>query len=71
MTPAITTCEYTDVALSLQQTIREREAANGGAPMTVTIGEACGKPSVGSIEDDGVRRQFCGDHVRFERVLRD
>jgi hypothetical protein len=55
----------------MQQMIRERESADGGAPTTVAIGDPCGKPSVGAIDADGVRHHFCADHVLEERVLRD
>ena len=63
-------CEYTDVALTMQQMIRERETAEGGAPATDEIGEACGAPSVGSIEIDGVRRYFCAVHAIEEPIIR-
>jgi hypothetical protein len=63
-------CEYTDVALTMQQMIRERETADGGAAATDEIGEACGAPSVGSIEIDGVRRYFCAIHAIEEPIVR-
>jgi len=63
-------CEYTDVALTMQQMIRERATAESGAPATDEIGEACGAPSVGSIEIDGVRRYFCAAHVIEEPIVR-
>jgi hypothetical protein len=66
------TCQYVDVALVMQQMIRERETAKIGAPATVAIGDACGKPAIGSVpDDDGSRHHFCADHVLEERVLRD
>jgi len=71
MTPAMPPCEHVDVALSLQQMIRERETSQGGVPATVAIGSACGDASIGSIDTDGVRHHFCGDHVLRERVVRD
>lgn len=70
MTDFLLTCQYVDVALSLQQTIRERETAQGGAPSAVTIGEACGRPSIGSVHNDGVQHPFCADHVVEERISR-
>ena len=33
-------CEYTDVALTMQQMIRERATAESGEPATDEIGEA-------------------------------
>lgn len=63
-------CQHVDVALSLQQMIRERESARGGFPATVAIGEACGRPSIGSVETDGVRHPFCAAHVLEERISR-
>ncbi len=71
MTDPLPPCQYFDVALVMQQMIREREAHTGGDPTAVAIGDPCGKPSVGAIDADGVRRHFCADHVLKERVLRD
>ena len=71
MTEPLPSCQYFDVALVMQQMIRERESADGGTPTTVAIGDACGRPSVGAIDADGVRHHFCADHVLEERVLRD
>lgn len=53
-------CAHVDVALSLQQTIRERiEPGDVGE----VIGGACGEPSVGFVDDvDGSRRHFCALH---------
>lgn len=70
MTDLLLTCQHIDLALSLQQTIREREAAQSGASSAVTIGEACGKPSIGSVHNDGVQHRFCADHVLEERISR-
>jgi hypothetical protein len=70
MTDLLISCQHVDVALSLQQTIRERETAHGDTPPAVTIGEACGQPSIGSVENDGVRHRFCGDHVLETRISR-
>lgn len=70
MTDLSLTCQHVDVALSLQQTIRERETAQSGTPSAVTIGAACGQPSIGSVENDGVRHRFCTDHVLEERISR-
>ncbi len=71
MTDPPSPCQYVDVALVMQQMIRERESADGGAPATVAIGDPCGKASVGAIDTDGGRHHFCADHVLEERVLRD
>jgi len=65
------TCQYVDVALVMQQIIRERDSAESGGPATMTIGDACGKPSIGSIELDGLHHRFCAAHVVEARVLRD
>ena len=70
MMPPAATCQYVDVALVLQQVIREREAANGGVPASIAIGDACGKASIGSVEYGGVRQHFCADHVLLERISR-
>jgi hypothetical protein len=70
MTDPLSPCQYVDVALVMQQMIRERESADGGTPTTVAIGDPCGKSSVGAIETDGVRHHFCTDHVLEQRVLR-
>ncbi|HEX7247709.1 MAG TPA: hypothetical protein VF351_06375 [Actinomycetota bacterium] len=70
MSDPVFTCQHVDVALSLQQMIRERETALGGIPATVAIGEACGKLSTGSVEIDGVHHPFCTDHVLEERISR-
>ncbi len=70
MTDLLLTCQHVDLALSLQQTIRERETAQGGAPLAVEIGEVCGKPSIGSVENDGVQHRFCAGHVLEERISR-
>ena len=43
MTLPAATCQYVDVALVLQQAIRERETANGGVAASIAIGDACGK----------------------------
>jgi len=69
MTDPLPPCQYVDLALVMQQMIRERESEGGTT--TVRIGESCGKPSVGAIDADGVRHHFCADHVLKERVLRD
>lgn len=71
MTDTIPTCQHVDLALLMQQMIRERETSDGAAPATVAIGDPCGKPAIGAIEADGVRRHFCADHVLKEKVLRD
>lgn len=71
MTDNLSPCQYVDVALVMQQMIRERESADGGSPTTVAIGDPCGRPSVGTVDVDGVRHSFCSDHVLKERVLRD
>lgn len=63
-------CQYVDVALLMQQMIREREFVPG-SPSTVAIGDACGKLPIGSIDNDGERHHFCADHVLRERVRRD
>ncbi len=70
MTDFLLTCQHVDLALSLQQTIRERETAQGGAPSAVTIGGACGRPSIGSVHTDGVQHRFCAGHVVEERISR-
>lgn len=70
MTDPRPTCQYVDVALLMQQMIRERETADGGAPATVAIGDACGKPSIGSVELDGELHRFCADHVLEDRIHR-
>jgi hypothetical protein len=70
MTDQLPPCEYTDVALTMQQMIRERETVESGAESTAEIGEACGAPSVGSIEIDGVRHYFCAVHVIEEPIVR-
>lgn len=65
------TCEYVDVALSMQQLIREREAGQSDTTALV-IGDPCGEPSIGSISgEEGARLHFCAKHVRYERVVRD
>ena len=69
MTLPAATCQYVDVALVLQQAIRERETANGGVA-SIAIGDACGKASIGSVERGGSRRHFCGDHVLIEQISR-
>jgi hypothetical protein len=62
-------CEHVDVALSLQQTIRDRDRDRGP---DVVIGDACGEPSVGSIDDvDGSRRHFCSRHRLQAPIVRD
>jgi hypothetical protein len=70
MTDFLLTCQHVDLALSLQQMIREREPGGGALPATVAIGEACGKRSIGSVDNDGVRHHFCADHVLEERISR-
>ena len=63
-------CEHVDVALSLQQTIRERDPRH--AVPSATIGGACGEPSIGSVDDvDGTRRHFCALHRLEAPILRD
>ena len=63
-------CQYVDVALVLQQAIRERETASGGVAASIAIGDACGKASIGSVERGGSRRHFCADHVLIEQISR-
>ena len=70
MTPPAATCQYVDVALVLQQAIRERETANGGGAASIAIGDACGKTSIGSVDRGGSRRHFCADHVLIEQISR-
>ena len=70
MTPPAATCQYVDVALVLQQAIRERETASGGDAASIAIGDACGKASIGSVDRGGSRRHFCADHVLIERISR-
>jgi len=64
------TCEHVNVALMMQQMIRERDTAGGGAPATEEIGEVCGAPAVGSVEIEGVRHYFCAAHVIEEPIVR-
>ena len=65
-------CQYVDVALSLQQTIRERASRDHGTAPGLVIGEPCGEPSVGSIAAaDGTREHFCGRHPLEPRIIRD
>jgi len=71
MTLSMPTCQHVDLALSLQQMIRERETSEGGAPASLAIGDACGNRSIGSVDVDGAQHHFCGDHVLQDRVLRD
>jgi hypothetical protein len=62
-------CDHVDVALALQQTIRERIVPDTS---DAAIGEACGEPSVGFVDDiDGSRRHFCALHPREPRIVRD
>jgi hypothetical protein len=71
MPPQTPPCDYVDVALSMQQLIRDREPS-GPTGAAVVIGDPCGEPSVGSVgTDDGGRDHFCARHVRYERVVRD
>jgi len=70
MTDTAPTCQHVDLALLMQQMIRAREASDG-PPATVAIGDPCGRPAIGAIDADGVKRYFCADHVLKERVLRD
>jgi len=70
MTSPAATCQYVDVALVLQQAIRERETANGGVAASIGIGDACGKASIGSVDRGGSRRHFCADHVLIEQISR-
>ena len=70
MTPPAATCQYVDVALVLQQAIRERETASGGGAASIAIGDACGKASIGSVDRGGSRRHFCADHVLIEQISR-
>jgi hypothetical protein len=70
MAESLPPCQYTDVALTMQQMIRERATEESGAPETDEIGEACGAPSVGSVEIEGVRRYFCAAHVIEEPIVR-
>jgi hypothetical protein len=66
----LTACDHVDVALSLQQTIRERDVA--GRVSGQAIGRACGQPSVGFVEDiDGSRRHFCALHPLEAPIVRD
>ena len=65
----ILACEHVDVALSLQQTIRDRD---GSGVAEVVIGDACGEPSIGSVDDlDGSRRHFCALHRLQAPIVRD
>lgn len=70
MTDPTLTCQHVDLALSLQQTIRERETEHGIAPATEAIGEACGRHAIGMVEHDGVRHRFCAGHVLEDRISR-
>lgn len=70
MTDLMLACQHVDVALSLQQMIRDREPAQGVGLSSAAIGEACGRPSIGSVYNDGVRHRFCADHVLEERISR-
>ena len=66
----LTVCDHVDVALSLQQTIRERDPE--GPLSGRTIGGACGEPAVGSVDDlDGSRRHFCALHPLEAPIVRD
>ena len=61
-------CAHVDMALSLQQTIRSRIAPGDAGQV---IGEACGEPSVGFVDDlDGLRRHFCVLHPLEPRIVR-
>jgi hypothetical protein len=71
MNPDATTCEHVDVALLMQQLVRDREVVGSGAPTTVSIGDACGRPATGWVELDGLRRHYCPEHVVPDRVCRD
>jgi len=63
------TCDHVDMALSLQQAIRDRSALGR---VGEAIGEACGEPAVGSVDHvDGSRRHFCGLHPLEPRIVRD
>ncbi|MGH2629560.1 MAG: hypothetical protein ACRDHI_03240 [Actinomycetota bacterium] len=65
-------CQYVDVALSLQQTIRERATREDGTAPGLIIGEPCGEPSVGSVAaGDGTREHFCERHPLEPRIVRD
>ena len=70
MTPPAATCQHVDVALVLQQAIRERETASGDAAASIAIGDACGKVSIGSVDRGGAPRHFCADHVLAEQISR-
>ena len=62
-------CQNVDLALSLQQTIREREAPE---PPSAVRYDICGKPSVGYLDgDDDTRLHFCAGHVRQPQIVRD
>lgn len=66
----LTACDHVDVALSLQQTIRERDAADQTSGET--IGEACGEPAVGYVDAlDGSRQHFCARHPMEAPIVRD
>jgi hypothetical protein len=66
----LTACEHVDVALSLQQTIRERDAADHASGET--IGQACGEPAVGFVVVvDGSHRHFCALHPLEAPIVRD
>lgn len=65
-------CQYVDVALALQQTIRERVSRDHGTAPGHIIGEPCGEPSVGSVSAaDGTCEHFCGRHPLEPRIIRD
>jgi hypothetical protein len=70
LTDPTLTCQHVDLALSLQQTIRERDTEHGIAPATEAIGEACGRQAIGMVEHDGVRHRFCAGHVLEDRISR-
>jgi hypothetical protein len=65
------TCEHVDMALLMQQLVRDREVVDSRDPTTVAIGDACGRPAIGSVELDGLRHHYCPEHVVPDRVLRD
>jgi hypothetical protein len=60
---SIETCEFIDVALSLQQAVREKVPSELGLSPRVVIGTACGAPAVViEASGDGTPLHLCELH---------
>jgi hypothetical protein len=65
-------CQNIDIALSLMQLIRDRDTPGDLSPAAIRLGDACSRPSIGSVTDeDGSPSFFCENHVRKQRLVLD